>query len=428
MNEAESRYTTTEKEMLDVGEIAPMGSAPSEFDFVVVDTKGGAISIIQRQTNNPRGRDYLSTMGFESNMRLPTNDARVESLHRLSTAVFLTNKWTKLRKVQLNELNELRDEAYENSLIYKEKTKRIHDSKITMETRPFTITQVFPYGTVELSRSGILAVRYIKDLIMLRIARIVKNSRACIFIKSFTSSASFWESRNGYSRKGTKRKPKANKSKHGVERAKSKVKPILRTSECFEGIHNEDGNPARAPQVQTSSRLRNLFNDGMENTMYQQSPVITNAQTRPTLVLKLFRSLIETKGLGARMVPICFMLRLMSIQKLKKRMRMPPNTVRLFSHQSVVIVAYVLTVWNQLQSAYVADIWTEASNKRFVLDRMKLHKVASLPAEQDSTNTAENVPHQKLWLSTTAMVSRINISRWLQKEEVRPEDSEGFPL
>ncbi|GJX57553.1 hypothetical protein Tco_0287450 [Tanacetum coccineum] len=29
------------------------------------------------------------------------------------------------RKVQLNELNELRDHAYENSLIYKEKTKRI---------------------------------------------------------------------------------------------------------------------------------------------------------------------------------------------------------------------------------------------------------------------------------------------------------------
>nr|GEV60992.1 reverse transcriptase domain-containing protein [Tanacetum cinerariifolium] len=78
------------------------------------------------------------------------------------------------RKVQLNELNELRDQAYENSLIYKEKTKRIHDSKIKdrvfnvgnrvllfnsrlkifsgkLKTRwsgPFTITQVFPYGTV----------------------------------------------------------------------------------------------------------------------------------------------------------------------------------------------------------------------------------------------------------------------------------------
>nr|GEX11263.1 DNA-directed DNA polymerase [Tanacetum cinerariifolium] len=34
------------------------------------------------------------------------------------------------RKVQLNELNELRDQAYKNSLIYKEKTKRLHDSKI----------------------------------------------------------------------------------------------------------------------------------------------------------------------------------------------------------------------------------------------------------------------------------------------------------
>ncbi|GKC51589.1 reverse transcriptase domain-containing protein [Tanacetum coccineum] len=32
------------------------------------------------------------------------------------------------RKLQLNELNELRDQAYENSLIYKEKTKKLHDS------------------------------------------------------------------------------------------------------------------------------------------------------------------------------------------------------------------------------------------------------------------------------------------------------------
>ncbi|GJZ25930.1 reverse transcriptase domain-containing protein [Tanacetum coccineum] len=34
------------------------------------------------------------------------------------------------RKLQLNELSELRDQAYENSLIYKEKTKKLHDSKI----------------------------------------------------------------------------------------------------------------------------------------------------------------------------------------------------------------------------------------------------------------------------------------------------------
>nr|GFA61500.1 retrovirus-related Pol polyprotein from transposon 412 family [Tanacetum cinerariifolium] len=41
------------------------------------------------------------------------------------------------QKVQLNELNELRDHAYENYLIYKEKTKKIHDSKI--KDRVFSI-------------------------------------------------------------------------------------------------------------------------------------------------------------------------------------------------------------------------------------------------------------------------------------------------
>nr|GEX80785.1 reverse transcriptase domain-containing protein [Tanacetum cinerariifolium] len=41
------------------------------------------------------------------------------------------------QKVQLNELNELRDQAYENSLIYKEKTKKIHDSKI--KNRDFNV-------------------------------------------------------------------------------------------------------------------------------------------------------------------------------------------------------------------------------------------------------------------------------------------------
>ncbi|GJR12405.1 reverse transcriptase domain-containing protein [Tanacetum coccineum] len=82
------------------------------------------------------------------------------------------------RKLQLNELNELRDQAYDNSLIYKERTKKLHDSKIKnrifnvgdrvllfnsrlkifsgkLKTRwsgPFTITQVFPYGTIELSQ------------------------------------------------------------------------------------------------------------------------------------------------------------------------------------------------------------------------------------------------------------------------------------
>ncbi|GKD84342.1 reverse transcriptase domain-containing protein [Tanacetum coccineum] len=95
-------------------------------------------------------------------------------------------KWTNFdlktagdhRKVQLNELKELQDQSYENSLIYRKKTKKIHDSKIKnrefhvgdrvllfnsrlkifsgkLKSRwsgPFTITKVFPYGTVELSQ------------------------------------------------------------------------------------------------------------------------------------------------------------------------------------------------------------------------------------------------------------------------------------
>ncbi|GJT96097.1 reverse transcriptase domain-containing protein [Tanacetum coccineum] len=80
---------------------------------------------------------------------------------------------------QLNELSELRDQAYENSLIYKEKTKKLHDSKIKnrifnvgdqvllfnsrlkifsgkLKSRwsgPFTITEVYPYGTAKLSHA-----------------------------------------------------------------------------------------------------------------------------------------------------------------------------------------------------------------------------------------------------------------------------------
>nr|GEX50544.1 retroelement Pol polyprotein-like [Tanacetum cinerariifolium] len=80
------------------------------------------------------------------------------------------------RKLQLNELSELRDQAYENSLIYKERTKKLHDAKIKnrifnvgdqvllfnsrlkifsgkLKSRwsgPCTITEVYPYKTAKL--------------------------------------------------------------------------------------------------------------------------------------------------------------------------------------------------------------------------------------------------------------------------------------
>nr|GFB86391.1 reverse transcriptase domain-containing protein [Tanacetum cinerariifolium] len=80
------------------------------------------------------------------------------------------------RKLQLNELNRLRDQAYENSLIYKERTKKLHDDKIKNRifnvgdqvllfnsrlnifsskvkscwSGPFTMSEIYPYGTAKL--------------------------------------------------------------------------------------------------------------------------------------------------------------------------------------------------------------------------------------------------------------------------------------
>nr|GEZ85406.1 reverse transcriptase domain-containing protein [Tanacetum cinerariifolium] len=126
--------------------------------------------------------DYLSKW-VEAKV-LPTNDARI--VVKFLKSLFPRFKTPRAiisdrdhRKLQLNELNELRDQAYENSLIYKEKTKKLHDSKIknrifnvgdrfllfnsrlkifsgklkTHWSGPFTITRVFPYGTIELSQS-----------------------------------------------------------------------------------------------------------------------------------------------------------------------------------------------------------------------------------------------------------------------------------
>ncbi|KAM2101230.1 hypothetical protein ACFX1T_028276 [Malus domestica] len=87
------------------------------------------------------------------------------------------------RKLQLNELEELRNEAYENARIYKEKTKAFHDKMIRGKTfsigqkvllfnsrlrlfpgklrskwiGPFVVTNVFPHGAVQVQslRNGV---------------------------------------------------------------------------------------------------------------------------------------------------------------------------------------------------------------------------------------------------------------------------------
>ncbi|XP_071695228.1 uncharacterized protein [Rutidosis leptorrhynchoides] len=86
----------------------------------------------------------------------------------------------RFRLDQLNELDELRLDAYENSVIYKEKTKHWHDNRIKnpkefkegdrvilynaryklslrkLKSRwngPFVVKKVYPYGTIELVNS-----------------------------------------------------------------------------------------------------------------------------------------------------------------------------------------------------------------------------------------------------------------------------------
>nr|GEY93537.1 reverse transcriptase domain-containing protein [Tanacetum cinerariifolium] len=146
------------------------------------------------QNNIQVSVDYLSK--WVEAKALPTNDAKYGVTHRLATAyhpqksgqVEVSNRGLKRilerttagdhRKLQLNELSEIRNQAYENSVIYKERTEKLHDSKIKnhifnigdqvflfnsrlkifskkLKTRwsgPFTITRVFPYGTIELSQ------------------------------------------------------------------------------------------------------------------------------------------------------------------------------------------------------------------------------------------------------------------------------------
>nr|GEW49484.1 reverse transcriptase domain-containing protein [Tanacetum cinerariifolium] len=128
-------------------------------------------------TGGHHGANFTAKKVFDAGFFWPTiyKDAYDLALKHVNFDLKTTGDH---RKLQLNELNELRNQACENFLIYKEKTEKLHDSKIKnrifnvgdrvllfnsrikiffgkLKTRwsgPFTITKVFPYGTVELSQ------------------------------------------------------------------------------------------------------------------------------------------------------------------------------------------------------------------------------------------------------------------------------------
>ncbi|GJX06445.1 retrovirus-related pol polyprotein from transposon TNT 1-94 [Tanacetum coccineum] len=74
--------------------------------------------------------------------------------------------------------------------------------------------------------------------------------------------------RNGYSRKGTKRKPKTNKSKHRVKRAKSKVKPN-------EENNNSEGYNCAKPQIIIHLDLHIFsYDDDFRATLTNLAPAV----------------------------------------------------------------------------------------------------------------------------------------------------------
>nr|GEU39474.1 reverse transcriptase domain-containing protein [Tanacetum cinerariifolium] len=182
MTGAESNYTTTEKEMLAVvyafekfwsylimnKSIVYMDHFSLKYLFAKKDSKARLLRwvlLLQEFTFKVIDTKRAGNLTADHLSRLENPHQNVLDPKEINESF------------PLETLNLVSSRAYENSLIYKEKTKRLHDSKIKdrvfnigdrvlfnsrlkffsgkLKSRwsgPFTISHVFPYGTVELSQ------------------------------------------------------------------------------------------------------------------------------------------------------------------------------------------------------------------------------------------------------------------------------------
>nr|GEW00626.1 reverse transcriptase domain-containing protein [Tanacetum cinerariifolium] len=190
INQAKTNYTTTEKEMLAVEAKARLLRwilLLQEFDFKVIDTKGDenyAADHLSR-LENPYENVFDPK---EINETFPLESLNKVAHHDPSTPWFadFANYHAENFIIKVDPPGDTMEpttqrrrfliQAYENSLIYKERTKKLHDEKIKnhifnvgdqvllfnsrlkifsgkLKSRwsgPFTIFEIYPYGTAKL--------------------------------------------------------------------------------------------------------------------------------------------------------------------------------------------------------------------------------------------------------------------------------------
>ncbi|RDX96537.1 hypothetical protein CR513_20792, partial [Mucuna pruriens] len=158
MDSAQLNYTTTEKEPLRFLLKKPNAKPRLirwmlflQFDIEIRDKKGAENSIVDHlsrieRENDPMPiqNDFLDEQLLQMDKITPwfadmLYEVKIESdanttygmIHTFEdSAVIKSFAAGKERKLQLQELEELRLEAYENSWIYKQKVKQFHDSQI----------------------------------------------------------------------------------------------------------------------------------------------------------------------------------------------------------------------------------------------------------------------------------------------------------